>query len=100
MPATGGASPWWSDALSDPWRDPHAPTAVFLQQAADQGVPLEPVPDPDAAPRRGFGPSMILSVVLALLAGLLGGALGFAFATRNGGGGGAQLGAGATEVPA
>jgi putative serine protease PepD len=100
VPATGGASPWWSDALSDPWRDPHAPTAVFLHQAADQGVPLEPVLDPDAAPRRVFGPSMILSVVLALLAGLLGGALGFAFATRNGGGGGAQLGAGATEVPA
>jgi putative serine protease PepD len=99
-PSGGGASPWWSDALADPWRDPHAPSAVVVHQPVDQGAPLEPMPDPDSAPRRGLGPVLLISVVSALLAGLLGGALGYTFAARNGGAGGTSLGAGSNEVPA
>ncbi|HEY2948045.1 MAG TPA: trypsin-like peptidase domain-containing protein [Micromonosporaceae bacterium] len=96
----GGASPWWSDALADPWRDPHAPSAVVVQhQPQDDGAALEPVPDPDAAPRRGLGPLLLITVVAALLAGLLGGALGYTFATRHDGGGALQ-GAGSRQVPA
>ena len=35
-----GQSPWWSDALSDPWRDPDAPSAVVIRPAAEP-PPLE-----------------------------------------------------------
>lgn len=95
-PATPGASagsPWWSDALTDPWRDPYAPTAVVVPTApVSTGPPPEPVVDPDA-PRRSIAPILMICLVTALLAGGLGGTLGFVFATRSGvGGGGTQLG--------
>jgi putative serine protease PepD len=91
--APGAAgSPWWSDALTDPWRDPYAPTAVVVPTApASTGPPPEPVVDPDA-PRRSMTPVLLICLVTALLAGGLGGTLGFVFATRSGVGGGTALG--------
>ncbi|MBQ1025188.1 S1C family serine protease [Micromonospora sp. C95] len=93
-PQDGGraASPWWSDALADPWRDPHAPTAVVLPAAPVAGSEPEPVVDPDAAGRPRLQQLLLIPLVTALLAGALGGALGYAFAIR-GGAGGTVLGA-------
>jgi putative serine protease PepD len=95
-------SPWWSDALADPWRDPYAPTAVVLQQPQSTGgPPPEPVVNPDA-PRRSFTPILLICLITALLAGGLGGTLGYVFAVRGGvaTGGGSQLGAAAEDPPA
>jgi putative serine protease PepD len=85
---------WWSDALSDPWRDPQSSTVVYAQPAPGAGgsVALE---RPPAPPRRGLGIILLVSVITALLAGGLGGTLGYVFALRGGGaplGGGPQLG--------
>ncbi|MET0426156.1 MAG: trypsin-like peptidase domain-containing protein, partial [Actinoplanes sp.] len=101
-PPTGQPSPWWSDALADPWRDPYAPSAVVLPTAqVSSGPPPEPVVDPDA-PRRSFTPILLICLVTALLAGGLGGTLGYLFAVRSGVGSGtaAQLGAVPQEPPA
>ncbi len=98
--SNGSASPWWSDALADPWRDPYTPTAVVVPTAeTSTGPPPEPVTDPDA-PRRSFTPILLICLVTALLAGGLGGTLGYVFAVRGGvaTGAGAQLGA-TTEDP-
>ncbi len=95
-----GQSPWWSDALSDPWRDPDAPSAVVIRPAAEP-PPLEP--DPTSAgtgPRRGLGLVLLVAVVSALLAGSLGGTLGYVFATRGGAGGRTVLGAAGNGAPA
>jgi putative serine protease PepD len=96
-----GPSPWWSDALSDPWRDPYSPSAVVVTPgpSTDGSVAPEPVVDPDAPGRRGLGPFFLVSLLTALLAGMLGGALGYAFAVR-GGVGGTALGARDGEAPA
>jgi putative serine protease PepD len=93
------ASPWWSDAQSDPWRDPTAPATVVVRPPAATPA-LDPAPDPDAAPRRGIGLILLIAVFSALLAGSLGGALGYAFAVRGGAGSGTVLGASGTEAPA
>ncbi|GAA4695906.1 S1C family serine protease [Phytohabitans rumicis] len=86
-------SPWWSDALGDPWRDPRAPAAVVLPTPPGAGgAAPEPVTDPDAAPRRGMTSVLLISIFAALLAGSLGGALGYAFAVRGGVAGGTVLG--------
>jgi len=79
--------------MTDPWRDPYAPTAVVVPTApVSTGPPPEPVVDPDA-PRRSILPTLMICLVTALLAGGLGGTLGFVFATRSGvGGTGTQLG--------
>ena len=107
-PATGqplpgqGASPWWSDALADPWRDPYVPTQVVVTAAAANAGPApEPVTDSDA-PRRSYLPILLICLVTALLAGGLGGTLGFVFAVRGGlaSGPSTQLGAGAQDPPA
>ena len=103
-PPTAGqtASPWWSDALADPWRDPYAPAAVVVPTAAaSTGPPPERVTDPDA-PRRSLTPVVVICLVTALLAGGLGGTLGYLFAVRGGvaSGGGTQLGAAQQQVPA
>ncbi|ROP31800.1 putative serine protease PepD [Couchioplanes caeruleus] len=91
-PPPAGGSPWWSDALTDPWRDPYAPSAVVMPSAPPTAVPQpEAVTDPDA-PRRSLAPILLICLVTALLAGGLGGTLGFVFATRSGFGGGTQLG--------
>src|SRR3954467_15462664 len=93
-PASGQpSSPWWSDALADPWRDPYAPTAVVVPTASvSTGPPPEKVADPDA-PRRSLTPILLICLVTALLAGGLGGTLGYVFAVRGGVGGGTVLGA-------
>jgi putative serine protease PepD len=101
VPLQGG-SPWWSDALADPWRDPYAPAHVVVPTAAvSTGPPPEPVTDPDA-PRRSLAPVLLICLVTALLAGGLGGTLGFVFAVRGGlaTSGGTQLGATASDPPA
>ncbi|HET8659230.1 MAG TPA: trypsin-like peptidase domain-containing protein [Micromonosporaceae bacterium] len=85
-PAGPPQSPWWADALADPWRDPSAPAAVVVPAAAYQGPVGPPEPEvPDLVPRRGLGMVLLVSVVSALLAGALGGALGYVFAERDGG---------------
>ena len=96
-----GGSPWWSDALGDPWRDPYAPTAVVLPTAPDPSRPEpEPVVDPDA-PRRSLTPILLICLVTALLAGGLGGTLGYVFAVRGGAGAGTTtLGAPPQDAPA
>ncbi|MGK5738170.1 S1C family serine protease [Micromonospora sp. URMC 103] len=102
-PATAGdrsAPPWWSDALADPWRDPHAPAAVVVPAAAVPGAELEPVTDPDAPGRPGLRHLLLISLVSALLAGSLGGALGYALAVRGGAAAGTVLGADPAQAPA
>ncbi|WP_435819326.1 trypsin-like peptidase domain-containing protein [Micromonospora violae] len=104
IPAAGGptsadGSPWWSDALADPWRDPAAPTAVVVPGVVAPGTEPEPVTDPDAPGRPTLRHLLLIPVITALLAGTLGGALGYAFAVR-GGAGAAVLGAPPAEVPA
>ena len=102
-PAVNGqSSPWWSDALADPWRDPYAPAQVVVPSAATSGGPSpERVADPDA-PRRSYTPVLLICLVTALLAGGLGGTLGYVFAVRSGvgGSGGTQLGASSAQPPA
>jgi putative serine protease PepD len=98
--AAGGAtSPWWSDALADPWRDPYAPAAVVVPAApvAGSGEP-EPVTDPDAPTRPGLRQVVLISLITAVLAGSLGSALTYAF--LRGGGGVPTLGAQAGQAPA
>jgi putative serine protease PepD len=101
--ATGGpaGSPWWSDALADPWRDPYAPAAVVVPTApVGTGPAPEAVPDPDA-PRRGqMGTILVVCLVTALLAGGLGGTLGYVFAVRGGVGPSTTLGAPQQDAPA
>ncbi|MGI5213238.1 S1C family serine protease [Plantactinospora sp. CA-290183] len=95
-----GSSPWWSDALRDPWRDPHTPAAVVVQAApSGEAMAPEPVTDPDAVRPRGLAPVFLVSLVTALLAGALGGSLGYAFAVRGGSAGPVSLGAGSAEPP-
>ncbi|WP_067508736.1 S1C family serine protease [Actinoplanes sp. TFC3] len=97
-PASQG-SPWWSDAMSDPWRDPYAPSAVVIPSApASTGPQPEPVTDP-SAPQRSFTPILLICLVTALLAGGLGGTLGFVFATRSGVSGGTALGGAPLTAP-
>ncbi|MGC4745589.1 S1C family serine protease [Micromonospora sp. DT201] len=98
-PGAAGASPWWSDALADPWRDPAAPTAVVVPGVVAVGTEPEPVTDPDAPGRSTLRHLLLIPVITALLAGTLGGALGYAFAVR-GGAGGVVLGGAPAEAPA
>ncbi|WP_082312680.1 S1C family serine protease [Salinispora fenicalii] len=83
-PSGGPGSPWWSDALADPWRDPMAPAAVVVPAAPVPGTEPEPVTDPDSSARPTLWHLLIIPLVAALLAGALGGALGYAFAIRGG----------------
>jgi putative serine protease PepD len=97
--AGGGSSPWWSDALADPWRDPYAPAAVVVPAppAGGSGEP-EPVVDPDAPGRPRFRQVVLISLITALLAGSLGSALTYAF--LRGGSPGSTLGASSGQAPA
>ncbi|WP_433347029.1 trypsin-like peptidase domain-containing protein [Micromonospora sp. CA-111912] len=90
------SSPWWSDALADPWRDPYAPAAVVVPGPVG-GADAEPerVTDPDVPGRPALRQLLLIPLITALLAGTLGGALGYAFAVRGGVAGGTVLGAGA-----
>ncbi|SBT51484.1 putative serine protease PepD [Micromonospora auratinigra] len=97
--AGGGSSPWWSDALADPWRDPYAPAAVVVPAAPTDGVgEPEPVVDPDAPRRPGLRQVVLISLVTALLAGSLGSALTYAF--LRGGNPVPTLGAQSAQAPA
>ena len=99
-PSAGGGttSPWWSDALADPWRDPYAPAAVVVPATASTGAgEPEPVTDPDAPTRPGLRQVVLISLITALLAGSLGSALTYAFL---GGGAVPTLGAQAGQAPA
>ncbi|WP_200215290.1 S1C family serine protease [Micromonospora coerulea] len=96
---TGGTpSPWWSDALTDPWRDPYAPAAVVVPAVRAEGGEPEPVTDPDAPGRPKLRQVVLISLITALLAGSLGSALTYAF--LRGGGGATVLGARPAEAPA
>jgi putative serine protease PepD len=92
-----GNSPWWTDARSDPWRDPSAPAAVIL--SAPQ---LDPVPAAEVdGPRRrvSLGQVLLISLLAALLAGGLGGALGYLAAVKGGLRDAVPLGNGSTTTP-
>ncbi|HEY0697690.1 MAG TPA: trypsin-like peptidase domain-containing protein [Micromonospora sp.] len=94
------ASPWWSDALADPWRDPRTPAAVVLAPPRhDPALDPEPVVDPDRPVRQRMTSVLLVSLISALLAGMLGGALGYVFAARGGVPGGTPLGASSQEAP-
>ncbi|MFC4148560.1 S1C family serine protease [Micromonospora mangrovi] len=92
------ASPWWSDALADPWRDPNAPAAVVVPVAPGGGVEPEPVSDPDAPNRPRLRQVVLVSLITALLAGSLGSALTYAF--LRGSGATTVLGARPADAPA
>ncbi|GAA2706305.1 hypothetical protein GCM10010429_16810 [Micromonospora olivasterospora] len=96
---SGSTSPWWSDALADPWRDPYAPAAVVVPGPVGAAEP-EPVTDPDAPGRPRLRQLLLIPLVTALLAGALGGALGYAFAVTGGVAGQPLLGAGQQDPPA
>ncbi len=97
-----GQSPWWSDALADPWRDPHAPAKIVLPAPAYP--PVGQVHEERGAagddPPRGLGPLLVMSLVTALLAGALGGTLGYVFALHQGTAGHTVLGARSSTAPA
>jgi putative serine protease PepD len=98
-PPTGADSPWWSDALTDPWRDPSAPAAVVVSPADVEAPAPEPVEAAAPEQRRGLGLIVLISVISALLAGALGGTLGYVFASRGGIGTGPRLGGGSGTAP-
>lgn len=87
-------SPWWSDALTDPWRDPKAPASIVVPATAPPPR-LEPVTDPPSAvelpPGRLVAVVLVTAVLVGVLAGALGGALGYTYASN--GGVGTMLGA-------
>ncbi|GAB7049876.1 S1C family serine protease [Catenuloplanes indicus] len=94
-------SAWWSDAMSDPWRNPYTQAAVVLPAEPPGDGDPEPVTDPDAPRARVWRPVVLLCVISAVLAGTLGGAVGYAMAVRGGvAGGGLAAGAGALDPPA
>jgi putative serine protease PepD len=100
-PPAGPVDPsaWWSDAATDPWRDPHAATAIVLHAptVADEVQP------PDFTPRRrsaSLGQVLLISVLAALLAGALGGALGYVAAVKGGVATSNVLGSGGSSAPA
>ena len=99
--AGSASDAWWSDALTDPWRNPQSATVVYTPPAAGAAPPVE-LETPPAPPRRGLGLVLLVSIVSALLAGALGGTLGYVFALRGGGGGtlggGSQLGGSPPEA--
>jgi putative serine protease PepD len=72
-------SPWWSDALNDPWRDAQSP-AVLVHAAPPPPEPAAPAVS--AQPPRALA-IFALVLVTALLAGGLGGALGYAAAVSQ-----------------
>jgi len=93
---TSGKSPWWSDALNDPWRDPQSQALVVSTPEP------EPPPPTDtgtfSAAQKGLGLIVAVSAVVALLAGSLGGAIGY-FAAVRGGEGSTNLGQPAPAPP-
>jgi putative serine protease PepD len=97
-PATK-ASPWWSDALADPWRDPTTPTEIVVPARAepDHPPPVEPVEHSTHRPGRVVAMVLVTAMLTGVVAGALGGVLGYTYASR---GTGTVLGTGAGEGPA
>jgi putative serine protease PepD len=90
------ASAWWTDATSDPWRDPAANTAIIVTAPEAKAVEA-----PDFTPkqrRTSLAQVFLISLLTALLAGGLGGALGYLVAARSGAGS-VTLGNGSGSAP-
>ncbi|HEY1488323.1 MAG TPA: hypothetical protein VGF84_19600, partial [Micromonosporaceae bacterium] len=97
-PAPLDPAAFWSDAASDPWRDPYAAAAIVVSAPAV----ADEVQPPDFTPRRrsaSLGQVLLISVLAALLAGALGGALGYVAAVRGGVSGSTVLGGGGSSAP-
>ncbi len=73
------ASFWWSDALNDPWRDPHSPVALVPPAARVSAPVPEPLAEPDPTRRRTLWTVAGVAVLAGVLAGVLGGAMGVRF---------------------
>jgi hypothetical protein len=84
VPQNGGNTAWWTNATTDPWRDPQAP-AVVVTSPPGTLPPLESMPQMMPPAKRGVGLGLVLmiSLVSALFAGVLGGTLGYVFSERN-----------------
>ncbi|MDI1460167.1 trypsin-like peptidase domain-containing protein [Catellatospora sp. KI3] len=78
-PAAAPASHWWSDALNDPWRDPHSPATVSPAAQRPHQPSPEPLAEPDHTRRRTLWTVAGAAVLAGVLAGVLGGALGVRF---------------------
>jgi putative serine protease PepD len=89
-------SHWWSDALNDPWRDPHTPVVLSRPVAA----PTPPELAEPASAKRSWLLMGVVGVVSALLAGLLGAAVGVKVTSGQGTPVRAMLGAPAVPRPA
>ncbi|MEV0268458.1 trypsin-like peptidase domain-containing protein [Hamadaea sp. NPDC050747] len=78
-PAEPAAGHWWSDARSDPWRDPSAPVSLTVPGHTDAPA-TDRVSDGGWFTRRT---AMVAALVIAaaLVAGVMGGALGVGFVT-------------------
>ena len=92
-----GNSPWWTDARSDPWRDPGAPAALILSAPEPDPVPVVEVDSPRR--RASLGQVLLISLLAALLAGGLGGALGYLAAVKGGLRDAVPLGNGSATTP-
>lgn len=92
-------SPWWSDALADPWRDPDTPTEIVVpaRPEPEPPPPLEPVERPTRHPGRLVAVVVVTALLTGVVAGTLGGVLGYTYASR---GSATVLGAGTGEEPA
>jgi putative serine protease PepD len=97
---------WWSDARHDPWRDPHAPSAVVIRSpsASEPASMMSAAATGTGMPTRlPLRQVLLISVVTALLAGALGGAIGYLAAgratNRTLGGGDGSTAALATRPP-
>lgn len=73
------ASFWWSDALNDPWRDPHSPVALVPPAERAHAPVPEPLAEPDHTRRRTLWTVAGAAVLAGVLAGVLGGAMGVRF---------------------
>ncbi|BCJ71279.1 trypsin-like serine protease [Catellatospora sp. IY07-71] len=73
------ASFWWSDALNDPWRDPHSPVALVPPAERVSAPVPEPLAEPDPTRRRTLWTVAGVAVLAGVLAGVLGGAMGVRF---------------------
>jgi Trypsin-like serine proteases, typically periplasmic, contain C-terminal PDZ domain len=78
----GESSPWWSDALNDPWRDPDSP-AVIVAPPPEPAVPPPAPPQPPQPVVFGARSVVVVAVLVGLLAGLLGGGVGYLVANAR-----------------
>ncbi|MPZ27206.1 MAG: PDZ domain-containing protein [Micromonosporaceae bacterium] len=95
--------PWWSEARTDPWRNPATQTEIVLPAPAPPRppAPLEPLAAPDRPASRGrlVATVVVTALLVGLVAGAVGGVLGYTYAGGDRGGG-AILGAVDSAAPA